>query len=281
MDVELPKLADTLVEGTVSRWLKRKGERVTKGEPLVEIETDKVNTELEAPAAGILTEILVPEGETVEVGRVIARIGEDGDASTATAEREQASPSLPSPPSGEEARASGLSPMRRRIAERMQEARATIPQGSCVREADLSRIDRQSHSWTAFFVKALAEGAGVGNIGVAVDVEGGLVVPVVKGADGLSVADIAARLDDLVSRARDNKLKPEDVTEGGFTITNVGMTGTLMAFPLLNPGQPGILAPGAIRDGRCYVTLCYDRRAMDDYAADRLLARVTEELEKL
>ena len=54
-----------------------------------------------------------------------------------------------------------------------------------------------------------------------------------------------------------------------------------MAFPLLNPGQPGILAPGAIRDGRCYVTLCYDRRAMDDYAADRLLARVTEELEKL
>jgi pyruvate/2-oxoglutarate dehydrogenase complex dihydrolipoamide acyltransferase (E2) component len=59
------------------------------------------------------------------------------------------------------------------------------------------------------------------------------------------------------------------------------MTGTLMAFPLLNPGQPGILAPGAIRDGRCYVTLCYDRRAMDDYAADRLLARVTEELEKL
>jgi pyruvate/2-oxoglutarate dehydrogenase complex dihydrolipoamide acyltransferase (E2) component len=171
--------------------------------------------------------------------------------------------------------------MRRRIAERMQEARATIPQGSCVREADVSRIDRKGRSWTAFFVKALAEGAGVPNIGVAVDVEGGLVVPVVKGADQLSVEEIASRLDDVVSRARSNGLKPEDMTEGGFTITNVGMTGTLMAFPLLNPGQPGILAPGAIRDGHCYVTLCYDRRAMDDYAADRLLARVTEELEKL
>ena len=273
MDVELPKLADTLVEGTVSRWLKRTGEHVAKGEPLVEIETDKVNTELEAPADGVLTEILVPEGETVEVGRVIARIGEDGGA--------DGPPLSPPPAARAEDKGGGLSPMRRRIAERMQEARATIPQGSCVREADLSRIDRMGQSWTAFFVKALAEGAGVPNIGIAVYVDDGLVVPVVKGADGLTVQEIASRLEDLVSRARSNALKPEDVTEGGFTITNVGMTGTLMAFPLLNPGQPGILAPGAIRDGHCYLTLCYDRRAMDDYAADRLLARVTEELEKL
>jgi pyruvate/2-oxoglutarate dehydrogenase complex dihydrolipoamide acyltransferase (E2) component len=276
VDVELPKLADTLVEGTVSRWLKRKGEQVAKGEPLVEIETDKVNTELEAPVDGILTEILVGEGETVEVGKVIARIGEDGSAGARPVD----------PPPSERAeetktQPAGLSSMRRRIAERMQEARATIPQGSCVREADLSRIDRKGRSWTALFVKALAQGAEVGNIGVAVEVDGGLVVPVVKGADRLSVGDIASRLDDLVSRARSNRLKPEDVTDGGFTITNVGMTGTLMAFPLLNPGQPGILAPGAIRDGHCYVTLCYDRRAMDDFAADRLLARVTEELEKL
>jgi pyruvate/2-oxoglutarate dehydrogenase complex dihydrolipoamide acyltransferase (E2) component len=171
--------------------------------------------------------------------------------------------------------------MRRRIAERMQEARATIPQGSCVREADVSRIDRQGQSWTAFFVKALATAAGVANIGVAVDVEGGLVVPVVKGADRLSVPEIGARLNDLAERARAAQLKPEDVGDGAMTITNVGMTGTLMAFPLLNPGQPAILAPGAIRDGHCYVTLCYDRRAMDDYAADRLLAKITAELERL
>jgi 2-oxoglutarate dehydrogenase E2 component (dihydrolipoamide succinyltransferase) len=74
MDVVLPRLADSLVEGIVSRWLKRPGERVARGEPLVEIETDKVNSEIEAPDDGVLTEILVEEGTTVPVGEVIARI---------------------------------------------------------------------------------------------------------------------------------------------------------------------------------------------------------------
>lgn len=91
MDVKLPKLAETLVEGTVSRWLKRAGERVTKGEPLVEIETDKVNSELESPASGVVREILAAEGETVAVGAVIARIGEDGEAGTSPDDGAQAS----------------------------------------------------------------------------------------------------------------------------------------------------------------------------------------------
>ena len=77
MDVTLPRLADSLDEGLVSRWLKRPGERVTRGEPLVEIETDKVNSEIESPFDGVLTEVLVEEGTTVPVGQVIARI--DGD----------------------------------------------------------------------------------------------------------------------------------------------------------------------------------------------------------
>jgi len=74
MDVTLPRLADSLVEGVVSRWLKRPGERVTRGEPLVEIETDKVNSEIESPFDGVLTEVLAEEGATVPVGEVIARI---------------------------------------------------------------------------------------------------------------------------------------------------------------------------------------------------------------
>jgi pyruvate/2-oxoglutarate dehydrogenase complex dihydrolipoamide acyltransferase (E2) component len=74
MDVTLPRLADSLVEGVVSRWLKRPGERVARGEPLVEIETDKVNSEIEAPCAGVLVEVLAEEGATVPVGEVIARI---------------------------------------------------------------------------------------------------------------------------------------------------------------------------------------------------------------
>src|SRR5919198_3590891 len=78
MDVELPKLADTLVEGTVTRWLKHAGDQVRQGEPLVEVETDKVNTELEAPADGVLAELLAAEGETVPVGQVIARIADAG-----------------------------------------------------------------------------------------------------------------------------------------------------------------------------------------------------------
>jgi pyruvate/2-oxoglutarate dehydrogenase complex dihydrolipoamide acyltransferase (E2) component len=77
MDVTLPRLADSLVEGIVTRWLKRPGERVARGEPLVEIETDKVNSEIESPYEGVLTEVLADEGDTVPVGRVIARIEED------------------------------------------------------------------------------------------------------------------------------------------------------------------------------------------------------------
>src|SRR5260370_39713172 len=92
MDVELPRLADTLVEGTVARWLKSAGDSVRKGEPLAEIDTDKVSSELEAPADGLLAEILVPAGETVEVGRVIARITITDEATMGR--REAAQPKL-------------------------------------------------------------------------------------------------------------------------------------------------------------------------------------------
>jgi len=275
MDFQLPKLADTLVEGTVTRWLKKAGERVSRGEPLVEVETDKVNSELESPIDGVVTEILVPEGETAPVGAVLARLSGDAPGSAEQA-REEPAPAAPPPTQG-----GGLTAMRRRIAERMQEARATIPQGACVREFDLSATARDG-SWTAYFVKALARASGKDSIGVAVEVPGGLVVPVVRDAGQRSPAELSAAIADLAQRARDNRLQPGEVTGGEFTVTNVGGGGTLMAFPLVNPGQPGILAPGAVRsDGRCYVTFCYDRRAYDDYAADRLLARVEEELARL
>jgi 2-oxoglutarate dehydrogenase E2 component (dihydrolipoamide succinyltransferase) len=273
MDVELPKLADTLVEGTVSRWLKQAGEAVRKGEPLVEIETDKVNSELEAPADGVL-EILVAAGETVPVGQVIARIGADGPPVGVHHAMTAPAPAAAAP-------AGGLTSMRRRIAERMQEARARIPQGACVREVDVSHFQRGSRSWTSYFVKALAAAVPVANVGVAVEVPGGLLVPVVKDVPALDLDQVSERIADLAARAREGGLRPEEVTGGGFTITNVGGGGALLAFPLVNPGEPGILAQGAIRAGRCFLTLCYDRRAYDDYAADRLLARVEEELARL
>ncbi|MDQ6691950.1 MAG: 2-oxo acid dehydrogenase subunit E2 [Candidatus Dormibacteraeota bacterium] len=280
VDVHLPKLADTLVEGTVSRWLKRAGDTVAKGEPLVEIETDKVNSELESPASGVITEILAAEGETVAVGSVIARIADDNGSPAAGREPEPVQRPAQTD-AGTGSGTAGLSQMRRRIAERMQEARATIPQGACVREFDLSGVER-SGSWTAYFVKALAAAAAIQNIGVAVEVPDGLVVPVVKDAAGRSTGEITATIDELASRARSNQLQPADVLDGGFTVTNVGGGGALMAFPLVNPGQPGILAPGSVRaDGRCFVTLCYDRRSLDDYAADRLLAGIEREMARL
>lgn len=282
MDFQLPKLADTLVEGTVARWLKKTGESVARGEPLVEVETDKVNSELESPVDGVLTEIVVGEGETAPVGAVLARISQASEpppeppaGDRATTDRTPADQAPAAPAGG------GLSPMRRRIAERMLEARATIPQGACVRELELGAGERRG-GWTACFVKAVAVASGKDAIGVAVEVPGGLVVPVVRDARRLTPEEISAAIGDLARRARENRLEPAEVAGGEFTVTNVGGGGALMAFPLVNPGQPGILAPGAVREGgRCLVTLCYDRRAYDDWAADRLLARVGEEMARL
>ena len=176
MDVEFPRLADTLVDGTVSAWYKRPGDTVTRGEPLFAVETDKVNTDVESPYDGVLAEILVAEGERAAVGQVLARFA--GEGAVVEAPRIASSPHTSAP--GEHTAVSrpvapptatrngGLTPMRRRIAERMTEARATIAQGSCARLIDLSGIERRGASWTAFFVKAFAQALEADRIGVAV-----------------------------------------------------------------------------------------------------------------
>lgn len=278
MNVEFPKLADTLVDGTVSAWYKRPGDRVKRGEPLFAVETDKVNSDVESPYDGVLAEILVAAGERAEVGQAVARFTASRDAE----EGVHTAVSRPiAPPSSAPASNGGLTPMRRRIAERMTEARATIAQGSCARYVDLSRIERRGASWTAFFVKAFAQALEADRIGVAVEVPGGLVVPVVPDARDASPHDISVRVAELAERARMNALKPSDVGGAAATVTNVGATGTLLAFPLIAPGEPAILAPGAISEGRCWLALCYDRARYDEYAADRLLAAVAGRLRDL
>jgi pyruvate/2-oxoglutarate dehydrogenase complex dihydrolipoamide acyltransferase (E2) component len=288
MHVEFPKLADTLVEGVVSAWYKRPGDTVKRGEPLFAVETDKVNTDVESPCDGVLAEILVPEGEHAEVGQVLARFAGDSGAVAAppiassphtSAPGEHTAVSRPVAPPA--AANGGLTPMRRRIAERMTEARATIAQGSCARLVDLSGIERRGASWTAYFVKAFAQALEADRIGVAVEIPGGLVVPVVPDARDASPHDISARITELAERARTNALTPVDVGGAAATVTNVGATGTLLAFPLVAPGEPAILAPGAIVDGTCWLALCYDRAHYDEYAADRLLSTVGERLNAL
>jgi 2-oxoglutarate dehydrogenase E2 component (dihydrolipoamide succinyltransferase) len=272
VQVEFPRLADTLVEGIVSAWYKRPGETVRKGEPLFAVETDKVNTDVESPYAGVLAEILVAEGERAEVGQVLARFAGEGEAAV---DRTPATP--PSAPAVASA-PGGLSTMRRRIAERMTEARATIAQGSCARQVDLRGIERHGVTWTAFFVRALARALAADRIGIAVEIPDGLVVPVIPDARDASLHDIGVRIADLGERARAGTLTALDVGGAAASVTNVGGTGTLIAFPLVAPGEPLILAPGAIVEGRCWLGLCYDRAKLDEYEADRLLGRVVAEL---
>jgi pyruvate/2-oxoglutarate dehydrogenase complex dihydrolipoamide acyltransferase (E2) component len=279
MHVEFPKLADTLVDGVVSAWYKKPGDTVKKGEPLFAVETDKVNADVESPHDGVLAEILVPEGERAEVGQLLARFaGAGGVEAPPIASSPHTSPAgvhtAVSRPVQPPAANGGLTPMRRRIAERMTEARATIAQGSCARLVDLSGIERRGASWTAYFVKAFAQALEADRIGVAVEIPGGLIVPVVPDARDASLHDISVRIADLAERARTNALKPVDVGNAAATVTNVGATGTLLAFPLIAPGEPAILAPGAIAEGRCWLALCYDRARYDEFAADRLLADV-------
>jgi 2-oxoglutarate dehydrogenase E2 component (dihydrolipoamide succinyltransferase) len=268
--VEFPRLADTLVEGIVSAWYKRPGDAVRKGEPLFAVETDKINTDVESPYAGVLAEILVAEGERAEVGQVLARFAGADDEAVAPATTHAAA--APAKPSG------GLTPMRRRIAERMTEARATIAQGSCARLVDLRGIERHGVTWTAYFVRALARALSADRIGVAVEVADGLLVPVVPDARDASLHDIGVRLADLGERARAGTLTALDVGGAAASVTNVGATGTLLAFPLIAPGEPLILAPGAIIEGRCWLALCYDRAKLDEYTADRLLGHIVAEL---
>jgi len=282
VNVEFPKLADTLVEGLVSAWYKRPGDTVKKGEPLFAVETDKVNTDVESPYDGTLAEILVPEGERAEVGAVLARFAGGAEPASvpppANAPGEHTAVSRPIAPPAPAAGGGGLGAMRKRIAERMTEARATIAQGSCAMRVDLSSIQRRGASWTAIFVQAFAQALEADRIGVAVEIPGGLVVPVVPDARDASLHDITVRITDFAERARTNALTALDVGGAAATVTNVGATGTLLAFPLVAPGEPAILAPGAIVDGSCWLALCYDRARYDEYAADRLLATVAERL---
>ncbi|HTW85878.1 MAG TPA: 2-oxo acid dehydrogenase subunit E2 [Candidatus Sulfotelmatobacter sp.] len=277
MQVEFPRLADTLVEGVVSAWYKRPGENVRKGEPLFAVETDKVNTDVESPYTGVLAEILVAEGEHAEVGQVLARVTAPGESAASGATSAPMTPATP-PSAPPVASANGLSPIRRRIAERMTEARATIAQGSCARLVDLRGIDRHGVTWTAFFVRALARALDADRIGVAIEIPDGLVVPVVPDARDASLHDLGVRIADLGQRARSGTLTALDVGGAAASVTNVGATGTLLAFPLVAPGEPLILAPGAIVEGSCWLALCYDRAKLDEYEADRLLGRVVAEL---
>jgi pyruvate dehydrogenase E2 component (dihydrolipoamide acetyltransferase) len=321
--------------GKVLRWLKAEGDEVTKGEPLMEVETDKVTVEIEAPADGVLAALRAPEGAEVPVGETVALIAAPGEDVPANGSPAAAAPAevpaapVAAPAAVQEAPRRPLaSPKARRLAaERGVDLdsldggsgphgafiAADVPAGGAApapvapggEDVPLSRIwsvmaERTTQSWTSaphFYLlrevdagrlaswrdvaaKRLGRGVSVTdllvrataaaleahprlnaawadgsvrlnneiNVGIAVAIEEGLVVPVIHGADRIGLESIAARREDVVSRAREGTLRPEDVERGTFTISNLGMFGIDAFNAVVNGPQAAILAVGRIVD---------------------------------
>jgi 2-oxoglutarate dehydrogenase E2 component (dihydrolipoamide succinyltransferase) len=373
-DIVLPTDQTEGTSNVVGKWFKAVGDAVSQHEPLLEITTDKVTVEIAAPVSGVLAEILKPEGEAVEPGDVVGRIGESVTLSEAKGPISTPAPvpSAPAAPQGDSTGDAELSPavrrlirehhldparikgtgrggritvqdvesfldstsrpavqpssrlvphsaMRRSIAEHMVKSVATAPHVTAMFEADLSAVirHREAHqkafTYTAYFVRAsvaalqavpevnsrwrdqgleLYEDCNIG-IGTALP-GGGLIVPVLRQAQDLDLAETARRLEDLTTRARAGSLEPRDVQGGTFTISNHGVSGSLLAAPIvINQPQSAILGIGKLEqrvrvaaDGGfqarplLYVTLTIDHRALDGFQANAFLSRWVEVIEQ-
>jgi pyruvate dehydrogenase E2 component (dihydrolipoamide acetyltransferase) len=464
VDVVMPQMGESIFEGTITKWLKKPGDKVERDEPLFEISTDKVDAEIPSPSAGVLKEIKIPEGQTVPIQTVVAVIDGAGAAAAsapaaappapaakpaaapapsaapapaakpapaptsapaptpaaastavpqanggaATTERVHSSPLVrrlakehnidlttlegtgaggritkedieaaiagqsaaapaasapaaisaarptPQPPPPAPVAAPGapaahgtqyvpalqigvpreriyfgnyelqpLSVMRQKIAEHMVASTHVSPHVYSVEEIDMSKVAairakareefekryETKLTFMPFFVKAAVAGLrayptlnasldGTNvvlhkeiNVGIAVALDWGLIVPVVKSADEKNLLGIQRTLNDLAERARSKKLKPEEVQEGTFSITNPGVFGGLFGLPVISQPNVGILGLGAIEKrpvvindsiairSMCYVTLSYDHRVVDGAIAHQFLHKVKETLE--
>jgi pyruvate dehydrogenase E2 component (dihydrolipoamide acetyltransferase) len=401
MDVIMPQLGETVAEGTVTVWHKKPGDAVAAGELLFEVSTDKVDTEVPAPASGVLSEVLVGEGETVAVGTRLGVIASAGEAKTApppAAKKAVEPPATKSAPGtaakntpapvgarNRDGRGRVLSPVVRRLiaahgveieavagtgiggrptktdvlahlgdgaaakaaraggktevipftklrsmtAAHMVRSLATSPhvfQGVEVQfhAVDVARAAQAaawkaregfSLTWLPFIAHALCralaeyphlnasvEGEslvvhGRINLGIAVDLDyQGLTVPVVKDADRLSVTQLARAITDLAIRARNQSLKPDDLTEGTYTISNSGSFGTLFTAPIINQPQVAILSTDGIQkkpvvveaaDGGDAIAIrpvgilaqSFDHRAVDGAYSAAFLRRLKQVIE--
>ena len=397
MEIRVPTLGKSISEATVGKWFKQKGDAVKADEPLVELETEKVTLEVNAPSAGVLSEILVNSGETVTIGALLgslsssgaaakadappppapaaqksapaaaaamppapsaAKIAADsgidvsavtgsgkrgqvlkGDVLEAVAAKPAAPPPAPAPApapapvsvlrapvapddSAREERVR-LTKLRQTIARRLKDAQNTAAMLTTFNEVDMTEVmsmrtrykdafEKKHNGKLGFmglFVKACVQalkdipsvnaeidGADLVyknyyHLGIAVGTDKGLVVPVVRDADQLSIAGIEKKIADFGRRARDGQLKIEEMQGGTFTITNGGIYGSLMSTPILNAPQSGILGMHKIQDrpmainGKVeirpmmYLALSYDHRVVDGKEAVTFLVRVKEALE--
>lgn len=402
--VLVPLLGEGVEEVTVIKWLKKEGDSVKELEPLLEVNTDKVDTEIPAPASGTVLKIIAEEGVPAKVGAVLAFIGKAGEAvdsgqlavgasktEKVTSQVLQPLTTNSQPPttnkdlgfispvvakiaaehgvnlqqvtgtglngritkndvlsyvqgqgSKVESRASqpvtfqpsNLKPIegdqlikhstiRKQIAEHMVMSKHTSPHVLTVMEADMIRVakhrsankeifarDGVNLTFTAYFMTAIVAGLknnplvnsswtdeGVlvhkaVNLGMATSLgEEGLIVPVIKDADNLSLLAMARAVNDLANRARSKKLQPDEVKGGTFTLTNHGISGSLFAYPVINQPQCGILGVGAMQKRvvviddaiairpMVYLSFVFDHRILDGASADAFLMKVKETLE--
>src|SRR5277367_1775728 len=425
-DVVMPQMGESIVEGTLTKWLKKVGDKVERDEPLFEISTDKVDTEIPSPTAGVLGEILVEEGKTVGINTVVARIQEEGapaaaapakqaeapkkeeapkrepakqDApsqETAPAPSQQQAPAetagplsplvrkmarennidiskvigtgaagrvtkqdienymaqgaqpaaaTPAPPppasaparqqpettpfvppavsQGPKTRVEPLSNMRQKIAEHMVMSKKTSAHVTTVHRVDMTRVAKMrakhkedfatrygmSLTFLPFVARATVEAlrqfpllnASIDgtniiyhndiNVGIAVALENGLIVPVIRGADEKNVLGLQRSIVDLAARARSRQLKPDEVQGGTFSITNFGSFGSMVGTPVINQPQVAILGVGtvdktpvviddaiAIRS-ICHLSLSFDHRLIDGAMADQFMTKVKHVLE--
>ena len=401
-EIRVPTLGESISEATVGKWFKQRGETVKADEPLVELETDKVTLEVNAPAAGVLTEIAAETGQTVAIGALLGGLSADGAAPakpavapTPAAPPRPAAPTAmppapsaaklaaekavdlsavagsgrrgqvlkgdvidavarpapapapvapppaapapvaptPVPPSALRAPAAPedsareervrLTKLRQTIARRLKDAQNTAAMLTTFNEVDMSEVMamrtrykdafEKKHGaklgFMGFFVKACVQalkdipavnaeidGADLVyknyyHLGIAVGTDRGLIVPVVRDCDALSIAAIEKTIADYGKRAREGSLKIEEMQGGTFTITNGGIYGSLMSTPILNAPQSGILGMHKIQErpvvvaGKVeirpmmYLALSYDHRVVDGKEAVTFLVRVKEALE--
>ncbi len=421
-DIVMPQMGESIFEGTITKWLKKPGDKVQRDEPLFEISTDKVDAEIPAPASGVLRDIKVGEGNTVQVNTVVGTIASDGDAAAAPApapakpaaqaapaspanrrrlrlghkrllrcpdpqEEEDddharssplvrkiarennvnlsqvtgtglggritkqdimaflehpataaaappasgpatARPSAPPIPAAIPAESVPMTQMRKIIAQRMIESRRTSAHVHAMFEVDITKIVQlrnktksgfeQRHgarlTFMPFFVRAAIiglqqfpivnasiEGETIRyhrhvNVGIAVALDWGLIVPVLKNADELNFLGLQRGISDLGERARTKKLKPEEVEGSTFTVTNPGQFGAVFGLPIINQPNSAIMGVGGITkqplvvtdaDGNdsiairsvVHLTLGYDHRLIDGAVADQFMAFVKKTLE--
>ncbi|WP_199092736.1 2-oxoglutarate dehydrogenase complex dihydrolipoyllysine-residue succinyltransferase [Bosea sp. ASV33] len=398
-EIRVPTLGESVSEATIGKWFKKPGEAVKADEPLVELETDKVTLEVNAPAAGVLGEIVAKEGDTVGVSALLGTISEGGAAAAAApAAKAEAKPAAAAAPATEAPKAaatkaadsgpavsrlaaeSGVDPskvaasgkdgrvtkgdmlaaiatggaaapaaapapiavrapsapddgareervkmtkLRQTIARRLKEAQSNAAMLTTFNEVDMSGVMALRNQYKdvfekkhgvklgfmGFFVKACvqalkeipavnAEIDGTDiiyknyyHIGVAVGTEKGLVVPVVRDADELSIAGVEKKIGEFGRKARDGKLSIEEMQGGTFTISNGGVYGSLMSTPILNAPQSAILGMHKIQErpvvvnGKIeirpmmYLAVSYDHRIIDGKEAVTFLVRIKEGLE--